>query len=185
MYSVTNKFEIKSIYLCPRCYIYFYIHIQFMKVYVDQFDTAYKIIKNIRCNISYEESGSKNHSVVSDSLWPHGLYSSWNSSGQNTEVGSCSLLQGIFPTQGSNLGQVFCIAGGVFTIIFFSYISLHWSLKKAFLSLLAILWSSAFKWAYLSFSPLRFTSFLFPAICEASLDNHFAFWQFSWSEPVR
>ena len=39
-----------------------------MKVYVDQFDTAYKIIKNIRCNISYEESESKNHSVVSDSL---------------------------------------------------------------------------------------------------------------------
>ena len=86
-----------------------------MKVYVDQFDTAYKIIKNIRCNISYEESGSKNHSVVSYSLWPHGLYSSWNSSGQNTEVGSCSLLQGIFPTQGSNLGQVSCIAGGLFT----------------------------------------------------------------------
>ena len=38
-----------------------------MKIYVDQFDTAYKIIKNIRCNISYEENGSKNHSVVSDS----------------------------------------------------------------------------------------------------------------------
>ena len=31
-------------------------------------------------------------------------------------------------------------------------ISLHWSLKKAFLSLLAILWNSAFKWVYLSFS---------------------------------
>ena len=28
----------------------------------------------------------------------------WNSSGQNTGVGSCSLLQRIFPTQGSNLG---------------------------------------------------------------------------------
>ena len=32
----------------------------------------------------------------------HGLYSPWNSQGQNTGVGSCSLLQGIFPTQGSN-----------------------------------------------------------------------------------
>ena len=41
-------------------------------------------------------------SVVSDSLWPHGLYSSWNSPGQNTGVGSLSLLQGIFPTQGLN-----------------------------------------------------------------------------------
>ena len=27
----------------------------------------------------------------------------WNSPGKNTEVGSCSLLQGIFPVQGSNL----------------------------------------------------------------------------------
>ena len=35
-------------------------------------------------------------------LRPHGLYSPWNSPGQNTRVGSCSLLQGIFPTQGSN-----------------------------------------------------------------------------------
>ena len=88
-------------YICVfRCYIYFYIHTHFMKICVDQFDTAYKIIKNIRCNIIYEESGSKNHSVVSDSLLAHGLYSSWNSSGQNTGVGICSLLQGIFPTQG-------------------------------------------------------------------------------------
>ena len=68
--------------------------------------------------------------VVSDSLQPHGLYSQrnspdqdkvkvvqscltlcepmncspWNSPGQNTGVGSLSLLQGIFPTQGSNPG---------------------------------------------------------------------------------
>ena len=40
--------------------------------------------------------------VVSNSLGPHGLYGPWNSPGQNTEVGSLSLLQGIFPTQGSN-----------------------------------------------------------------------------------
>ena len=31
-------------------------------------------------------------------------YSPWNSPGQNSGVGSLSLLQGIFPTQGSNLG---------------------------------------------------------------------------------
>ena len=37
---------------------------------------------------------------MSNSLGPHGLYSPWNSSGQNTGVGSLSLLQGIFPTQG-------------------------------------------------------------------------------------
>ena len=41
-------------------------------------------------------------SVMSDSLQPHRLYSPQNSPGQNTGVGSLSLLQGIFPTQGSN-----------------------------------------------------------------------------------
>ena len=51
---------------------------------------------------------SESHSVVSDSFWPHGLYSPWNSPGQNTGVGSLSLLQGIFPTQGSNPGLLHC-----------------------------------------------------------------------------
>ena len=37
-----------------------------------------------------------------------GLYSPWNSPGQNTVVGSLSLLQGIFPTQGSNPGLLNC-----------------------------------------------------------------------------
>ena len=32
----------------------------------------------------------------------------WNSPGKNTGVGSHSLLQGIFPTQGSNLGLTHC-----------------------------------------------------------------------------
>ena len=50
--------------------------------------------------------GSESHSVVFDSLRPHGLYiySPWNSPGQNTGVGSCPLLQCIFPTWGSNPG---------------------------------------------------------------------------------
>jgi len=43
-----------------------------------------------------------------NSLRPHGLYSPWNSLGQNTEVGTLSLLQGIFPTQGSNPGLPHC-----------------------------------------------------------------------------
>ena len=41
---------------------------------------------------------------MSDSWRLHGLYSPWNSPGQNTGVGSLSLLQGIFPVQGSNPG---------------------------------------------------------------------------------
>ena len=48
-------------------------------------------------------------------------------------------------------------------------------MRKAFLSLLAILWNSAFKWVHLSFSPLLFISLLFTAICKASSDSHFAF----------
>ena len=46
--------------------------------------------------------------VVSNSLWSHGLYSPWNSPGQNTGVGSLSILQGIFPTRGSNPGLLHC-----------------------------------------------------------------------------
>ena len=54
------------------------------------------------------ESESESHSVVSNSLQPHGLYSPRNSSGQNTGVGSLSLLQGIFPTQELNPGLLHC-----------------------------------------------------------------------------
>ena len=40
-------------------------------------------------------------------MWSHGL-SPRNSPGQSTGVGSFSLLQGIFPTQGSNTGFPHC-----------------------------------------------------------------------------
>ena len=43
-----------------------------------------------------------------DSLQPGGLYSASNSPGQNTGVGSHSLLQGIVPTQGLNPGLPHC-----------------------------------------------------------------------------
>ena len=51
---------------------------------------------------------SESHSVVFNSLRPHRLYSPWNSPGQNTGVCSLSVLQGIFPTQGSNPGLQHC-----------------------------------------------------------------------------
>ena len=50
----------------------------------------------------------ESRSVVSNFLPPHGLYSPWNSPGQNTGVGSLSLLQGIFPTQELNWGLLHC-----------------------------------------------------------------------------
>ena len=65
--------------------------------------------------------------------------------------------------------------GVCYEILLFSSISLHWLLRKAFLSLLAILWNSAFRCLYLTFSPLLFASLLFTAIFKASPDSHFAF----------
>ena len=55
-----------------------------------------------------KESESESHSVMSDSLRPYGLYSPWNSLGQNTGVVSHSLLHGIFPSQGPNSGLPHC-----------------------------------------------------------------------------
>ena len=62
-----------------------------------------------QCPSKVSKSESESCSVVSNCLRPHGLYSPWNSPGQNTGVGSHSLLQGIFPTQVSH------IAGRFFT----------------------------------------------------------------------
>ena len=76
----------------------------------------------------------------------------------------------------------------VFPILWFSSISLHCSFKKAFLSLLAILWDFAFSWVCLSLSSLPFAPLLSSAIYKASSDNHFAFLYFFflgmfWSLP--
>ena len=62
----------------------------------------------------------------------------------------------------------------VFPILFFSFISLHWWLRKA-LALLAIFWNSAFKWVYFSISHLPLAWLLFLAMCRSSSDNNFAF----------
>ena len=46
--------------------------------------------------------------VVSNLLQSHGLYSPWISPGQNTGVGSLTLLQKMFPTHDLNLGLLYC-----------------------------------------------------------------------------
>ena len=51
---------------------------------------------------------SESCSVTSNSLWPHGLYSPWNSPSKTTGVVSCSLPWGIFPTQGLNPSLPHC-----------------------------------------------------------------------------
>ena len=60
------------------------------------------------CVISIKVKWSESRPVVSDSLQPHGLYSTWNSPGQIIRAGSLSLLWGIFPTQGSNPALPHC-----------------------------------------------------------------------------
>ena len=47
-------------------------------------------------------------SVMSNCLRPHGLFTPWNSPGQNTGLGSLSLLQEIFPNHGLKPGLPYC-----------------------------------------------------------------------------
>ena len=69
---------------------------------------SHQVTKILKLQLQHQpfffQCESERHSVASDSLWPQELSSPWNSSGQNIGVGSLSLLQGVFPTQGSNLG---------------------------------------------------------------------------------
>ena len=113
------------------------------------------------------------HSRMSGSRWvitPSWLSGSWRSFLNSSSVYSYHLflisfasvrfipfLSFIVPIFAWNVPLVYLAfwkRSLVFPILLFSSISLHWSLKKAFLSLLAILWNSAFKWVYLSFFPL-------------------------------
>ena len=117
------------------------------------------------------------NSVRSHRQQPTRLPCPWDSPGRNT----IQFLSFIVPISAWNVplvSPIFLKWFLVFPILLFSSISLHWPLKKAFLSLLAILWNSAFRWVYLSFAPLLFTSLLFTAICKASSDSHFAFLHF-------
>ena len=84
----------------------------------------------------------------------------------------------IVPIFGQNvplISPIFLKRSLVFPLLLFSSSFIHCSLKKAFLSLCAVLWKSALSWIYLSCSTLLFTSLLSLAICKASSDNHFAF----------
>ena len=58
-------------------------------------------------------SESESHTVVPNPLWPHGLYSLWNSPGRNTGMGSCSFSRG--SSRPRDRTQVSCTAGGFFT----------------------------------------------------------------------
>ena len=144
--------------------------------------------------VMLHEANLTSYSRMFGSRWgitPSWLSGSWRSFLYSSPVYSCHLflissarsipfLSFIVPIFAWNIPLVYLIFSKrslVVPLVLFSSISFHWSLRKTLLSLLAILWNSAFKWVYHSFSPLPFTS-LFTAICEASSDNHFAFLHF-------
>ena len=61
----------------------------------------------------FSSSVSVSHSVMPNSLWPHGLHPTgllcpWDFPGKDTRVDCHFLLQGIFPPQGLNLGLLYC-----------------------------------------------------------------------------
>ena len=102
------------------------------------------------------------HSRMSGSKWvitPLWLSGSWRSFLYSSSVYSChlflissasvmslpflSFIEPIFAWNVPLLSLIFLKRSLVFPILLFSCISLHWSLRKAFLSLLAILWKLA------------------------------------------
>ena len=81
------------------------------------FETEFNHVASDSINHIYEMNRYDcvyvSRSVMSDFLRPHGLQPTrllcpWSSPGKNTGVGGHSLLHGIFPTQGSNLGLPHC-----------------------------------------------------------------------------
>ena len=112
---------------------------------------------------------------IAPPLW---LSGSWRSFLYSSSVYSChlflissasikslpflSFIERIFAWNVPLVSLIFLKRSLVFPILLFSSISLHWSLRKAFLSLLAILWNSAFKWvlSFLFSFAFSFSSFL-------------------------
>ena len=117
-----------------------------------------------------------------DFFWYSSSMYSWHlfliSSASLRSITFLSFIEPIFTWNVPLVSLIFLKRFLVFLILLFSSISVHWSLRKAFLSLLAILWNSAFRCLYLSFSPLLLASLFFTAICKASSDSRFAFLHF-------
>ena len=93
-----------SIYLSISVSTCVYICISLQAIFKSRKNNKWENFHFLNCVANESESCS----VVSDSMQPYGLCSPWNSPGQNTGVGSLSLLQGIFPTQGLNPGLPHC-----------------------------------------------------------------------------
>ena len=116
---------------------------------------------------------SESCSVVSNSLWPHWPYSPWNFPGQNTRVGSHSLLQ--VSSQPRDWTQVSCIVGGFFTI-WATWESLKLEKKNS-----NTIWSSSSTSGYIyclsmfSYSSLSFLNNSFEFFIGQIIDFHCVF----------
>ena len=86
--------------------VYIYECEEFTKKIIENKVLNSRIIFKVNFKVNFKVKVKVTQSCPT--LRPHGLYSPWNSPGQNTGVGSLSLLQGIFPTQGSNPGLPHC-----------------------------------------------------------------------------
>ena len=153
---------------------------------------------------------STSHSRMSGSRWvitPSWLSRSWRCFLYSSSVYSChlflissasvrsipflSFIEPIFAWNVPLVSLIFLKRSLVLPILLFSSISLHWSLRKAFLSLLAILWNSEFKWytcPFLLCFLLLFFSQLFVRLLQtAILLFCISFpWGWSWSpSPVQ
>ena len=76
------------------------------------------------------------------------------SSASVTSIHFLSFMVPVFAWNVPLVSLIFLKRSLDFPILLFSSIFLHWSLRKAFLSLFANLWYSAFRWVYLYFPPL-------------------------------
>ena len=100
-------------------------------------------------------SGSWRPFLYSSSVYSFHLF--LISSASVRSIQFLSFIEPIFAWNVPLVSLIFSKRSLVFPILFFP-LSLHWSLRKAFLSFLAILWNSAFRWIYLFFSLLPFSS---------------------------
>ena len=85
----------------------------------------------------------------------------------------CPSLHECFLGISTFLEEISSLSHSIVFLYFFALIT-----EEGFLISPCYSWTSAFKWVYLSFSPLLFASHLFTAICKASSDSHFAFFNF-------
>ena len=109
---VTNTFTFltcvitNTCYICMHMWLYWYTHTHTHTYVCIMCNFVAMPQKTGGWSISYLPIGNWSEVKVAQSCLD--LHSPWNSPGQNTKVGSCSLLQDIFPTQGSNSGLLHC-----------------------------------------------------------------------------